>query len=74
MLQVTLYDADLNAALEVEVDYLSFVAPTTYGPPPLIAPAKDRSAPRAVIDEEVLYVLTGAGESLPAVKVKRLSD
>lgn len=75
MLNVTLYadtDAIVNdEGVEVECKYVSFVAPTTYGAPALVAPNprdKDRTEPRAALDEDVLYINTGL---IPAWKIRR---
>lgn len=77
MLSVTVYDtADGNVngeAYKLEVDYVSLVNGSTYGPPPLIAPTARSGGPdvRAEIGEEVFYVNTSL---VPAFKIERISD
>ena len=55
--------------IEVEVDYVSFVNGDTFGPPPLIAPAREGA--RASAGEKVLYVNT---HLVPLIEVERLAD
>lgn len=61
MLTVAIYKSvdDTEPMLIDQIAYVSYVAPTTYGPPALIAPAKSATAPRAKAGERVLYINTG---------------
>ena len=75
MLTITIYpDAEALAGdegTEYEAKNVSYVAPTTYGVPALIAPNprdKDRTEPRAAIGDEVFYINTGL---IPAWKIVR---
>lgn len=62
----TVIDAVLYSSLEDEdgtvyegVDYVSLVSAQTYGPPPLVAPARGSdSGPRAEVGDRVLYINT----------------
>lgn len=78
MLNIKVYaDADALAndeGVELTADYVSYVAPSTYGPPALIAPNprdKERREPRAAVGEEVFYINTGL---VPAWKIVRTAD
>lgn len=70
-LRVTLYfDAENEPEVLEDVDYVSFINESTYGPPPLIAPAKRPEEPRAGAGDSVLYVNTNL---VPAVQIERLN-
>lgn len=72
MLEVTIYDAAGNEVKTFEdIDYVSFVAPTTYGPPALIAPAKTAPKPIAQVNDRVLYINTGL---VPMWAIERVTD
>lgn len=76
MLHVTIYDARGSEvkkfdSVDEEFDFVSFVAPTTYGPPALIAPNKDGRGPLAKIEDRVLYINTSL---VPFWLGERLSD
>lgn len=77
MLDVTIYnlDGEVTHRYDVEegegVDYVSLVAPTTYGPPALVAPTRGRDEPRAIAGERVLYINTGL---VPAWEIERVND
>lgn len=70
-LEVTLFDSEFEELDPMTVDFVSFIAPTTYGAPPLIAPAKNQSDARAQVGDEVLYIST---RLVPAWKIKRVQD
>lgn len=69
MLHVTVYDKDGSEEWD-DIDYVSLVSPETYGPPALIAPARDGVA-RARVGETVLYINT---RLVPVYKIERVSD
>lgn len=78
MLHVTIYDVEGNEVkkfdnVDDEFDYVSFVAPTTYGPPALVAPNKNGQGPRAAIEERILYINTGE-HGPPMWAIERISD
>lgn len=53
---------------EYEVDYVSLVNNETFGPPPLIAPTKDRVAAKAEEGDKVLYINTNTTRAFTIVK------
>jgi hypothetical protein len=59
--------------IEIDVDYVSFVNSSTYGPPPLIAPNSARKdaagQARAEVGESVLYINTSV---VPVFEIERL--
>jgi hypothetical protein len=73
-LDVTLYDAAGKVISEFtggnDVDFVSYVAPTTYGPPALVAPNKG-AAPTARVEDRVLYINTGL---VPFWLIERTGD
>lgn len=72
MLEVSIYDL-LNPDAEVEViatDYVSLVSDGTYGPPPVVAPTKDRPRPLASVGETVLYINPRV---VPLFEIRRVS-
>jgi hypothetical protein len=78
MLKVTIYpDADALAndePVEHKAKYVSYVAPTTYGAPALVAPnPRDPQGrePRARVGDDVLYINTGF---VAAWKITRESE
>lgn len=75
-LEVSLYTSDSleegEEAVTLDVDFVSYIAPSTYGPPPLIAPAKNEREARAQVGDEVLYISTSG--VVPAWKIKRIQD
>ncbi len=71
MLQVKLFalhEGHLVASEEHEVDYVSLVNSDTFGPPPLVAPTRDRNDPRARDGDRVLYINTNI---VPAFLIER---
>jgi hypothetical protein len=65
-------DEDPIPSMEFEgIDFVSLVSPATYGPPALIAPARDRDAPRAAVGDRILYINTGL---VPAFEIERGED
>lgn len=79
MLEVTIYTqeslADEDVAPEqFDVDYVSIVNGGTHGPPPLVAPGRERgeAVPTvAKLGDEVLYINTAL---VPVFTIKRASD
>jgi hypothetical protein len=73
-LDVILYDSAGKIIREFtggeDVDYVSYVAPTTYGPPALVAPNKG-TPPAARVEDRVLYINTGL---VPFWLIERTSD
>lgn len=63
MLEVTIYNekgvAQTKFDEDDEFDYVSLVSTGTYGPPALIAPARNRDEARAAVEDRVLYINTG---------------
>jgi hypothetical protein len=74
-LTVTIYaSVDDTEPMEIEgIDYVSYVAPTTYGPPALIAPARGKEDARAQVGDKVLYINTGR-QGPPMWEIERTSD
>ena len=71
MLQVkifALHEGVLCESEEHEVDYVSLVNSDTFGPPPLVAPTRDRNDPRAHDGDRVLYINTNI---VPAFQIER---
>ena len=59
MLEVRIFnleDPDESPTVLEDIDYVSLVSDSTYGPPPCIAPTKDRQAPLARPGDVVLYI------------------
>lgn len=52
-------DIETEPIEEDGIDWISYVAPTTYGPPALVAPAKGQSEARARPGQKVRYINTG---------------
>ena len=75
MLEVTIYNTDGSVAQKFdgdnEVDYVSLVNNETYGPPALIAPARNPNDTRAAVEEHVLYINTNI---VPLFKIIRTTD
>lgn len=71
-LEVTLLNDEFVELDAFTVDFVSLIAPSTYGPPPLIAPARNQHDPRAAVGDEVLYISTSG--VVPAWKIKRVYD
>ena len=75
MLTVAIYKSvDDTEPMEIDnISYVSYVAPTTYGPPAIIAPAKGATAARAKAGERVLYINTGR-QGPPMWEIERDED
>ena len=71
MLNVTLYHADGKTVVLEDVDYVSLVNTSTYGPPPLIAPSRGQDDARAAVDDIVVYINT---ELVAAFSIERTGD
>jgi len=76
VLQVKLFSLDPESGkvvegAEHEVDYVSLVNSDTFGPPPLVAPTRDRTEPRAADGDRVLYINTNL---VPAFLIERDGD
>jgi hypothetical protein len=56
---------------EYDVEYVSLVNSETFGPPPLVAPSSDSRAPRAAVDDRVLFINT---DVVPAFLIERQTD
>lgn len=77
-LKLTIYNApdDEEPMVEDGIDYVSYVAPSTYGPPALIAPPRGKdaaTAPRAKLGEVVRYINTGP-HGPPMWDIERYDD
>jgi hypothetical protein len=68
---LTFHDNSDSGGEDDSVDYVSLVSNETYGPPALVAPARNGQGPRAAIEERVLYINTAF---IPAWELVRISD
>ncbi len=58
----------LDPGHEYEVDFVSLVNSETFGPPPLIAPTRDRTVALAEDGDKVLYINT---DLVPAFTIEK---
>lgn len=73
-LRVTLYlgsGDEADTIEDIDVDFVSLVNGSTYGPPPLIAPQPNREGSRAAPGDKVLYINTAV---VPAFEIERMDD